>query len=275
MTNFIADISNPGGMGPGGENDPFFGGAASHAAGEASALQVAQADRALLAQQQAQAEIRGDLSPFREFGANALPLLQSAVADPSERVLNNPFFQAMAGDQEQRLLASRAARGKVGSGGTGDELTRNLLLLGNDFAQQDIGNMFNMSTIGANAAAQQGTQTQQGAGAMTGIMGQLGNAQAAGTVGAANAQAQGAGNMLSAGIGLLSAFSDQRLKENIEYSHVHPVYGVNIYNWDWTEEAEAIVVDQDTSGPIAQELMLTRPDLVIEDPETGYLKVLM
>ncbi len=260
-------------MAPGAEDDPFFGGAAAHASQEASAQQVAQADRALAAQVKASELIRSDLAPFREGGAEALPILRGAIDDPSSRVLNNPFFQSLAADQEQRLLASQAARGKAGSGETGDELTRNLLLLGNQFAQQDIGNLFNLSTIGANAAAQTGTQTQQGASAIGGILGNIGSAQAAGTIGAANAQQQGGQNALAIGSALLSAFCDIRLKEDIRFSHFED--GIRIYNWSWTEEALDIVGDQETQGPIAQSLKKTHPEKVFTDPETGYYKVIM
>lgn len=272
---------------PGGKDDPFFGGQAAHAAGEAAELQAAQGSAALRSQAAALKLIRGDLAPFREGGEEGLGQLQgafgdlqTAIDDPTSSVTNNPFFQALAGQQEERLLASQAARGKVGSGETGDQLQRNLLLLGNQFSQQNIanrqtqvGNFQNLATIGANAAAQTGTQTQAAAGNTANILGQIGNAQAAGTIGAANAQAQGAQNVLSTGLGLFAAFSDIRLKENIRFSHIDD--GIRIYNWDWKEEAKELVGSQDTQGPIAQDLKKTRPDLVIVDPDTGYYKVLM
>lgn len=262
-----------GGYGAGGENDPFFGGAASAAATDAAEMQVAQADRALAAQVLANDQARADLSPFKEAGAAGLPLLSGAISDPSSRVLNNPFFQSMAADQEKRLLSSAAARGKVGSGGTGDDLQRNLLLLGNQFAQQDIANLQNLANTGLNAAAQTGASAQQGASAVGGILGNIGNAQAAGAVGAANARAQGGENALGLGVGLLSALSDIRLKENVKYSHTQD--GIRMYDWDWKEEALEIVGDQVAHGPIAQELMKTHPDRVFMDESIGFYKVLM
>jgi hypothetical protein len=269
----IVDAHNPGGFGPGGVNDPFFGGAAAAAAKEAAGIQSDFANTALEAQLAESAQTRADLSPFREFGAGATGTLAGAIDDPSSRVLNNPFFQALAGQQEQRLLASAAARGKVGSGGTGDDLQRNLLLLGNQFAQQDIANLQNQVNTGLNAAAQTGAFGQQGVAASGGILGNLANVQSAGLIGAANAQQQGGQNLLGLGAGLLTAFSDIRLKENIRYSHTED--GIRQYSWDWTEEAKEIVGDQKTSGPIAQELKETHPELVITDPETGYYKVLI
>ena len=264
---FTKDIS------PGGKLDPFFGGQASEAAKEASKLQAEAGGQALAAQEAESARVRADLSPFRDFGAQGIGNLSQAITDPSQRVLNNPFFKALANQQEQRTLASAAARGKVGSGGAGDDLQRNLLLLGNQFAQQDVSNLQNQVNTGLNAAAQTGAFGQQGVSSAGGILGNLANAQAAGITGAANAQAAGAGNVLATGAGLFAAFSDVRLKENVKFSHKEG--GVRIYNWDWKKSALSIVGNQKTIGPIAQELKKTHPDLVITDPETGYYKVLI
>lgn len=251
-------------------DDNLLGGNEEDAAKEAAREQEKAGLEAMAIQERVSERIRQDLSPFREAGAEGLPLLSGAINDPSSRVLNNPFFQTMAADQEQRLLASSAARGKVGSGGTGDDLQRNLLLLGNQFAQQDITNLQNLSTIGSNAAAQTGSFMQQGATAQGGILGNIANANAAGTIGAANARSDATNNLLSLGA---LAFSDIRLKENVRFSHVEN--GVRMYNWSWTDEALDIVGDQPTTGPIAQELKKSHPELVIEDEETGFYKVLM
>lgn len=271
----------------------------ARAAMSAAELQAELGRESIEFQKESLAETRAGLEPFREAGVGSLGGLQSAMAqqqdtieDPSARVLNNPFFQALAGQQEQRLLQSAAARGKVGSGGTNQGLQQNLLLLGQQFGQQDIANqqlgisnLQNLSTIGANAAAGQGSATQQTAGMVGQTLGGIGQAQAQGITGAANAQAAGQiakgniaqqnfQNLVSAGTTAASAyFSDMRLKENIEFSHVEN--GINIYNWNWSDAAKAIVGDQDTTGPLAQELRKTHPELVIEDQESGYLKVLM
>lgn len=74
------------------------------------------------------------LSP--DFG---LPSTQQFTADTDpNRVLNNPFFQALQEQQSQGLINQQAALGRGGSGETNDLLTQNLLLLGNEFQQQDI-----------------------------------------------------------------------------------------------------------------------------------------
>lgn len=248
----------------------LLGGDAARAAEEAARKQERAGLEAVDLQRETTELIRGDLAPFREAGAAGIPLLSGAINDPSSRVLNNPFFQTMAADQEKRLLASAAARGKVGSGGTGDDLQRNLLLLGNQFAQQDITNLQNLINTGANAAAQTGSFLQQGATAQGGIMGNIANANAAATVGAANARADATNSLIMGGA---TIFCDIRLKDDVRFSHVED--GIRMYNWAWTEEALDIVGDQSTTGPIAQELKKTHPHLVTVDETTGFYKVLM
>lgn len=188
-------------------DDKLLGGDEADAAKEAAKQQEEVGRLALQQQKEATEQIRGDLSDARALATDTIPLLQGAVNDPSARVLSNPFFQSMAADQEQRLMASAAARGKLGSGGANDDLQRNLLLLGNQFGQQDITNLANLTTIGTNAAVMTGTATQQGATAGGNILSGIGNAQAAGTIGAANARSQGVQNLISLGTGVGSYFS--------------------------------------------------------------------
>lgn len=248
----------------------LLGGDAADAALDAAEGQETAGLAAIQLQKDTTGQIRDDFAGGRESFGRSLPMLEGAISDPSSRVLNNPFFQTMAADQEQRLLASQAARGKVGSGGTGDDLQRNLLLLGNQFAQQDITNLQNLTNTGLNATAQTGSFLQQGTTAQGGIIGNIANANAAGTIGAANAEADAINRLIQAGA---AAFSDIRLKENVKFSHVEN--GIRMYNWSWTDEAKDIVGDQESFGPIAQELKASHPELVTVDEETGYYKVLM
>lgn len=223
LGDFVKDVSGVGiaedVLGISGERDVKRAAEAqSKAAKSAAEAQVQLGREALAFQKESRDLALEGLAPFREAGVSAiggLPALlqaqQSTIDDPSSRVLNNPFFKALAEQQERRLLQSAAARGKVGSGGTAEELQQNLLLLGNQFAQQDIANqqlgitnLQNLSTIGANAAAGQGSTIQQTAGMATGTLGNIGAAQAQGITGAANAYAAGkigAGNVRQQGLG--------------------------------------------------------------------------
>ena len=145
------------------------GGGAVDAAGEAAGLQADATKRGLRA-------LRADLEPFRAAGSEAANLLLGSVFEPGgqdpNQVLNNPFFQALSQQQDQNTLQQRAALGLAGSGGSQDALKRNLLQLGNQFQQQDLSNslaqnqvrfnqLFNVSSLGGNAAAQTGNASLQ------------------------------------------------------------------------------------------------------------------
>lgn len=197
--------------------DQISGKAASDAAEESAELLAAAGTDQVANLRQAQIEAAARQQPFEQFGTEQgigqLPGLfqqqQDAINNPTG-VLNNEFFQAMARDQEQRLLNIRGAGGKGFSGGTQDALARQQLLLGNQFSQQNIGNIqgqiqnqFNAATIGQNAASQTGTQGLQTAGNVGGVLGNIANAQAAGIIGQQQAGTAGLNNIL--GIGSLIA----------------------------------------------------------------------
>lgn len=219
------------------------------------------------------------VGPFRDIGVAAAERLPGAEfaglnRDP-RRVTENPLFQALAKQQEQRLVNQQAALGRGASGETGDLLTQNVLRLGSQFQQQDFANqlaenqlrfgqLFGQTRLGANVAAGQATSGQ-------GIIQGIGNVQAAGQVAGANAEAQANQQLLqlaSAGAG--AVFSDVRLKENPEY--VETVNGIDMFKWQWTEDAKELVGDQPEYGPIAQLLRETNPEMVTTD-ESGFLKV--
>lgn len=145
------------------------GGGASDAAGDAARRQEGMAREGLSA-------LRGDLDPFRQVGATAAGQLMGSVYNPTQQdtnqILNDPFFKAMAEQQNNELLQNRAALGLGSSGGTQDILMRNLLLLGRGFQQENLNNalnqnqqrfsqLFNTAQMGANAAAQTGSNTLQ------------------------------------------------------------------------------------------------------------------
>lgn len=266
---FFSDVVGGFGFNPGSEKDPFFGGAQAAKAEKAAALQAEAAKKA-------ETRLRTDLSPFRDVGLEAIGEFDAPFQldrDPG-RVIDNPLFQALSKQQSQQLINQQAALGRGGSGETNDLLTQNVLRLGSQFQQQDFQNQlaesetrfnqtFNRANLGQASAAQ---AALQGADLSTSAA----NASAAGLIASGNAQAQGGQNALAVGAGLLSFFSDIRLKENIEY--VETVDGVDLYSWDWTEEAKELVGDQDNFGPIAQILQETETERVSVH-ESGFLQV--
>ncbi len=68
----------------------------------------------------------------------------------------------------------------------------------------------------------------------------------------------------AAGVG---AMSDARLKENIE--HVERIDGINMYTWDWKDEAMSSPMNY---GVIAQEVAETHPEAVVTG-DHGYMMV--
>ena len=248
--------------------DTLGGALGGDVAEEAAELQVASGERAL----DFGAE---QVAPFRDIGVNAAEQLPAAQfggfdRDPG-RVLNNPLFQALSQQQNQQLINQQGALGRGGSGETNDLLTQNVLRLGSQFQQQDFqnqlaenqqqfGQLFDQTRLGANAASQQATSGQN-------IIQGIGNAQAAGSV----AQSNALNNLIGQGAGLGAlAFSDVRLKENIQYSHT--ANGINIYTWSWTNDSLDLVGDQIAIGPLAQEVKETHSEAVTID-ESGFYKV--
>jgi len=159
---------------------------------------------------QAIAEIPDIHVPFIGDRPSSLPPIE-LTSTSQEGILNNPFFSALAQEQDQRLLNQSAALGKTGSGGTNDSLRRQQLLLGNQFQQQafnnrqsEIANIFGLLTGGQNAAAGQANITT---GTTPGIVQSqtgLGNIEAA-RLNAQAAQSQERVNAFTEALGALSA----------------------------------------------------------------------
>ena len=96
-------------------------------------------------------------------------------------------------------------------------------------------------------------------------------AAAAAAAGKASAKGSIFGSIIG-GIATVAAASDERLKDNIEYYDTMP-NGVKVYTWDWNETAKKLGVDTTPSfGVIAQEIIKTHPDAVMEGDD-GYLRV--
>lgn len=181
--------------------------------------------------------------------------LNQLLTDPSaqaEFVDSNPFYQQMADDATNRLMSNAAAQGKAGSGGTAAALQDRLVGMGSDLMNREIsqlasgaglnaelqnrdiqnlmglsgqqnqltqnqfGNTMQTVGLGANAATGQASGIQGTGNQITNLLTGIGNAQAAGGVGAANAYGQGASNMAGLAGTIASFFSDRAVKQDIE-----------------------------------------------------------
>jgi len=68
----------------------------------------------------------------------------------------------------------------------------------------------------------------------------------------------------------VSAFSDKRLKKNI--NKIGTLGEYNLYSWEWNDKGKEIAGDTPTVGVIAQEVMEISPELVSID-SSGYMMV--
>lgn len=200
--------------------DNLTGVTQAEAATEAGQLQYQATQDAIAAQQAAAQQQRQDLQPFTQFGQGMIPQAQQAFAQSQDlygpgagdAIMNNPMFQAIQSQVQQDILGNQAARGRVGTGETPMFMQDAALRTGFDI----LNNERNAQTqrqqmllqglgMGQSAAAGQGAAGMQSALQVGNLMGQGANALGAGAVGAANAQAQGTGNLINLGTTLATA----------------------------------------------------------------------
>lgn len=141
------------------------------------------------------------------MGGSNNPLLQQAIAmrqDGSE-VLQNPLLRAMQDDVTRRLMANQAARGKLGSGGTAEELQNRLIpqalafreqeisgltnlgITGEDIRQREVNDLFRAAGLGQVSAARTGAAGLTAAGNIGNLQQAAGAAQGQGALGSAYA----------------------------------------------------------------------------------------
>lgn len=171
--------------------EPFTG--VREAAAKVAAAQERAAAEAIAFQEETEARIRADLEPFATAGAGTLPSLSALIQDPQaqrEFIEKDPFFKILSDEAQKNLINRQAARGKVGSGETAELLQNKLLLLGQSLVGRNVGQQFNLASLGATAAAGQATGSLQTGGTIADLLTQLGNVRGAGIVGEANREAE-------------------------------------------------------------------------------------
>ena len=179
-------------------------------------------------------DLAGQQNPLTVQGQQGIEgILNEAPLTLDPNVLDSPFFKALQEESLRNLEGSAAARGRLGAGDTKLGIGRASLLLGQDFAQQDLqnrlaeqGQRFNQLQasmgLGQGLQQQQFGQTQAGLGLGLGSMSQgvsqlgdlaqagFGNELAANSqefnqllqllgIGQASAAGVGANNLASAG----------------------------------------------------------------------------
>jgi Chaperone of endosialidase len=186
---------------------------------------------------------------------------------------SSPLYNAILGGQqagEQSILRNAAATGGLRSGNVqgaltdyGSQLQNRALLTSYNDQLQGIQGLANQP-LNTNAIAQGIAAPGQTLGQGAIAQGQI---QQQGQQNANNAIS----NAVGSGLNLYAqyAYSDIRLKKNIEY--VGLIGEHNIYAWDWNDEAEELGLSGHSSGVMAHEVYEYMPEVIAE--VNGYIAV--
>lgn len=264
------------------------GSSAKKAASRAAGKQEAMGREAIELQRETRDLMREDLAPFRDIYTpeigQQLTGLATQGADFSGIQALQPFdpmqdqsFRALADEASRRVFSNQAARGKLGSGGTAEALQNQLVGLGEGMRaqraaeqaqqfgqqmqlatvpqQQQFNQLMNLAGIGQSAAAGQASAAGTAGTNISELLTGIGNAQAAGLVGGAQAKSQALGGLMQlAGMG--AAMSDIRAKENIK--PVGDINGIPWFTFDYIDG------EKNQQGTMAQLIQDDYPDAVVE-----------
>lgn len=185
--------------------DRLLGGDAALAAEQAAAQQAAGATEAIGFQRETRDLARADLAPFTQFGVDQLSAGSPLLFDPNAQfdfLQNNPIFQQALEQSNQQTLNLASARGRTTAGDTQQQLSQNFLTSGLPILQGQQQNILNALNLGQASAAGQASTALTTGNTIADLITGKAAAEAAGTVGAANAKQQGINNILQiAGIG--------------------------------------------------------------------------
>ena len=217
------------------------------------------------------------LDPFKQIGQQGLDQA-NFLTDPNAQfdfLQNNPLFQMSLDNANQNTLGMAAAQGRLSSGDTLQQLSNNTLLAAQPLIGQQKQSIGDLLNFGLTTAGNQGNlRTGQAA------------AQAGGIVGAANARGQSAQNIFDlaapaanqaaslvasggGAAGLMSMFSDPKLKTNIKPVGIKN--GFNTYTWTWNKAANAIGLQGLGAGVMADEVKQKMPSAI--GTRDGYMIV--
>ena len=217
--------------------------------------------------------------------AEAPPIDQQQLIDEAR---NSPLYQSIMGGRdagEEAIARTASATGGLRSGNVQDafykyntELENTALLesynqaYGQQRSERDERTQILKGLSGLQSYAPQIAQGTANVGA-TLAQGQIAGAQA--DIAARNAgmdQLMGLGQLGVSGAGVLASagmFSDIRLKENIKL--ISSQNGVNLYSWDWNDEAANLDLFGSSVGFMAHEIYEFRPELI--GHKDGYITI--
>lgn len=193
---------------------------------------------------------------FREGALTQMGGLYGLEGGDPNAVANlqqTPMYQAIMSGvpaSEEAILRNAGATGGLRSGGVQQNLAENIQGLQNQALYSSMQGLQGLSDL------------PSGAGGIANMMQGIGQTQAQGITAGAQAQQAGAGNIanLGMGIGSMFAFSDIRLKSNVEF--VGDAYGHNWYKWDWNDNAKELGLNGKGEGVMAHEVADIVPDAI-------------
>lgn len=251
------------------------------AAANASRYQYASTMAGIEDNKLARAEQQALLAPFRGVADNNVLNMYRETGSGQPSYAYDPNQDALLNNALNRttraVMDAQAAKGKLASGGTRTALMEAIAPIymqrqGQDFEQkynaqnQRFNQLGQLVSTGHNAAAGQGAALSNATNNITELRNQGANAQAAGAMGQANAQAQGTQNMLGLAAMAASMFSDERMKEDIERIGEMDD-GTPIYTYKYKGD------NKTQMGVMAQEARKKHPEAVAKDPLTNMLMV--
>ena len=261
MSGFLGDVVEIGTFGliDGGD---LTGENAAGASRDASRAQSQALDRSINLTRETRDLARNDLAPFRDFGASQInPLLE--LFDPqgqSDFLTANPLFNASLDSINKATMNNRAARGKLGSGGTLKALQNNFTTTALPFLNNQQNQLFNAINLGQSSAAGQANTALNTNNSIANMLGQQGDVRAAGIVGAQGAQQGAFNNLLNLGGqigGGLLAMSDRRVKEDIKEVGILD-NGLKVYTFKYKGD------EMTHMGVMAQEVEEVNPNAAVE-----------
>lgn len=180
----------------------------ANAARRASQEQVSAAQQGIGTLQGATQGAQAGLQPYQQAGTNAVRMQEAlsgalgpeAMAQAYQALQQSPAFAALLQQGNTNILQNASATGGLRGGNTQEALAQFAPQLLQQFAQQQFGQLGQLSGQGLSAAGQQGQFGLAGAGGIAGLQQDVGAYQAGGILGAQQAQTQARNQLIGYGL---------------------------------------------------------------------------